>query len=258
MDFLKTAAKLLPAAPRQRFREFLVAELRGPAASFVRSRQVEIELTLDLILSHYRLRHPDVYFLQVGANDGVTFDPIFPLIERHSLKGTLIEPQPDCYNKLKDNYARFGKSDFLFVNAAIAAIDGTLPLYRIRVEPHVPERLSGIASFNRAVLMKHKAASHVPDFESLIQTDSVRCVSFPSLFNELNLQHVDLLQIDAEGYDSDVLHQFDVPRRKPAIVRFEHIHLRWEEHKRCLDLLISNNYKVAVDKCDTVAYREDY
>lgn len=258
MGFLRTGAKLFPVALRRRCREFIGAELRGSAASFVRSRQAEIELTLDLILSHYRLRHPNVYFLQVGANDGVTFDPIFPLIEKHSLRGTLIEPQPDCYNKLKANYARFGESNFVFVNAAVAAIDGTLPLYRIRVDPHVPKRLSGIASFNRAVLMKHKAASRVPDFESLIETDSVCCVSFPSLFNELGLQHVDLLQIDAEGYDADVLHQFDLPRRKPAIVRFEHIHLRWEEHKRCLEHLISNNYKVAIESGDTVAYNEDY
>jgi FkbM family methyltransferase len=258
MGFLRTSAKLLPTALRRQFRDFMEAALLGDAALFVHNRQAGLAPILDLILSHYRLVHPNVYFLQVGANDGVTFDPIFPLVEKHSLNGTLVEPQLDSYNTLKDNYARFGGSTFLFVNAAIAAKDGALPFYRIRMEPKVPSRLSGIASFDRSVLMKHKASSGLPDFDSLIEANSVRCVSFSSLFNELSLPHVDLLQIDAEGYDSHILHQFDLAHRKPAIVRFEHIHLGWEQHKTCLNLLISNHYKVAIENSDTVAYNANY
>ena len=45
-------------------------------------------------------RESDFYFVQIGANDGTMADPLSDLIVRHGLKGLLVEPLPDFFQKL--------------------------------------------------------------------------------------------------------------------------------------------------------------
>jgi FkbM family methyltransferase len=214
-------------------------------------RTFELSLDLDMVLSHYRVEHPNVRYLQVGAFDGVSGDPFYPLIERHALQGILIEPQKDAFERLKTNYARF--PHFQFVNAAIAEHDGCSNLFRIRPGAYGPEWLHQIASFDRNVLMRH--AHMVPNLETMIETEQVRCLTFETLFKEMGIENVDLLQVDAEGFDAEILRLFNIPIRKPAIVRFEHKHLSIADHEKAIGLLVSQGYRVAASGSDTLAYR---
>jgi FkbM family methyltransferase len=216
----------------------------------LRYRTSELSLDLDMVLSHYRIEHPDVSYLQVGAFDGIAGDPIYHLIERHALRGILVEPQKDAFERLKANYARF--PDFRFVNAAIANRDGASILYRIKPEARGPEWLHQIASFDREVLMRH--AQKVPGLESMIEMETVRSLTFSTLFKEIGIDRVDMLQIDAEGLDAEILKQFDVGLRKPAIVRFEHKHLRLADHEIAIGSLVDHGYKVTSFSTDTLAY----
>jgi len=197
--------------------------------------------------------------MQVGANDGIMNDPIFPLIHKHSLRGVFVEPQRDSFARLKENYSPLDKSNFIFINAAIAPSDGFRPLYRIRAEPHVPEWALGLASFDRDILRRHAAWSEAPsDLESLIEIEEVRTISFASLFDEFEIGHIDFLQIDVEGYDAEIIRLFDVPSRKPAIVRFEHKHLCPKDFEFCLKLLVGEGYKITFSGTDTLAYNATY
>jgi FkbM family methyltransferase len=216
----------------------------------LRYRPAELSLDLDMVLSHYRIEHPDVCYLQVGAFDGVAGDPIYHLIERHELRGILVEPQKDVFERLKANYIRF--RGFHFVNAAIAERDGTSTLYRIKPEARGPEWLHQIASFDREILMRH--AQMVPGLESMIETETVRSLTFATLFKETGISRVDMLQIDAEGLDAQILKQFDVGLRKPPIVRFEHKHLSLAEHEAAIGCLVDHGYRVAAFSTDTLAY----
>ena len=95
----------------------------------------------------------------------------------------------------------------------------------------------------------------VPDLESMIETEQVRCLTFETLFKEIGIENVDLLQVDAEGFDSEILRLFNIPARKPAIVRFEHKHLSIADHEKSIALLVSQGYRVAASGSDTLAYR---
>jgi FkbM family methyltransferase len=254
MALLNTFAKLVPRPLHRRCRDFLLAW--NPLA-YLRSHDAELEVTLDSVVSDYGRTHPDIYFLQVGAFDGISTDPLYPLLDKHGLRGVLIEPQRDFFDRLKSNYSRFEESRFLFVNAAIAETDTTRPFYKVRSQADGPEWLHGIASLDRTVLMRH--GSSVPELDSLVETEDVRCVTFPSLFRECRIKHVDLLQIDAEGYDGLILRLFDIPNRRPAIVRFEHKHLSTQDYRSCLSLLMNQGYKVAVSRTgDTLAYHANW
>ena len=67
---------------------------------------------------------PDVNFVEIGAYDGIAGDPIRRLILTNpGWKGVLVEPQPDAFRKLKQNYA--GEVSRLHVlNAAISDTPG--------------------------------------------------------------------------------------------------------------------------------------
>jgi FkbM family methyltransferase len=224
----------------------------GLPVPLLRRPQAELEMNLDLVLSHYRITHPEVRFLQVGAFDGVFGDALYPLIERHNLTGVLVEPQPRMFERLKANYARFPARDFAFVNAAIAERDGVMPLYRIKPGVDGPDWLYGIASFDRRVVLRH--AREFPRLRPLIETEDVPCYTFNTLFQKFAIGRVDLLQIDAEGYDAALLRLFDLPARRPAIIRFEHKHLPRHEYDQTIDMLMDLGYKVAFCGFDTLAY----
>jgi methyltransferase, FkbM family len=253
MRVANTVARFLPAGVRSRGRDWFETRFRGMPPGMLRYRRSELCLDLDMVLSHYRIKNPDVRYLQVGAFDGVSGDPIYPMIERHALQGILIEPQKDAFIRLQANYSRF--PGFHFVNAAIADHDGWSTLYRIKPEARGPEWLHQIASFDRSVVMRH--ARMVLDLESMIETEEVRCLTFATLFKRVGIENVDLLQIDAEGLDAKILTLFDIGLRKPAIVRFEHKHLSKADHEKSIGLLVTHGYRIVAFGTDTLAYRTD-
>lgn len=253
MGFVGQLAQRLPSQRVRTFcRDFIDTELRGFPRAAVKYRQSQLSPSLDMVLSYYRASHPQVRYLQIGAFDGVSGDPIYPLIEKHSLQGILVEPQRDAFERLVANYARFGNSRFVFIHGAVGASDGTAVLYRVRPSETGPSWLPELASFNRDVILKH--ASVVPDIESLIESEEVKCITFKTLFETREIPRVDLLQIDAEGYDAEILRLFDVPSRKPAIIHFEHKHLALADHEQAIGTLVDAGYKFTLAGENTLAY----
>jgi FkbM family methyltransferase len=254
MNAAQKTVRIIPPRLRARGRDWLETQISKTPPAILKRRSSQLRLDLDMVLSHYRVTHPQVRYLQVGAFDGVSGDPIHPLIERHGLQGILIEPQKDVFERLKANYARF--PNFRLVNAAISDHDGSSTLFRTKPGTG-PEWLGQIASFNRDVLMWHSRKLSNLDLESLIESEQVRCVTFDTLFKEEGISKIDLLQIDAEGFDAEILRLFDIPLRRPAIVHFEHIHLSVEDHEKTIGLLVGQGYRVTASGTDTLAYLQE-
>ncbi len=211
----------------------------------------ELSITLDMVLSHFRQQHDNPFCLQIGAFDGVSGDPLYPLIEKHALHGVLVEPLKDAFEKLQANYAKFG-GRFTFVNAAVGPVDGNVPLYRVRKEATGPEWIPQLASLNKDVVMRHRRS--VPNIESLLVVEEVRCMTFPTLLATTQAGRIDVLQVDAEGYDAEILRLFDLRRHQPAVVHFEHKHLSRKDDEDCIRELIGLGYKLARSRENTLAY----
>lgn len=253
MNVVHQVARLLPPGRvRDYCRDFIETELRGFPRPLVKYRDSQLSISLDMIVSHYRVNHQRVCYLQVGAFDGISGDPVYPLIEKHGLRGILVEPQRDAFERLKANYSRFDREAFVFVNAAISAHDGTAPLYRIKRDASGPEWLHQIASFDRNIVLSHSRV--IPNLEALIETEDVRCITIATLFRETGIQAVDMLQVDAEGYDDEVLRLFQIPSRRPPIVRFEHKHLDPGDYGQIVGMLVELGYRFAVCEESTLAY----
>lgn len=57
----------------------------------------EVDLLESLI---YKQNHKDFFFIQIGANNGKRFDPIFNVVNKLKLKGIALEPVQEYYNEL--------------------------------------------------------------------------------------------------------------------------------------------------------------
>jgi FkbM family methyltransferase len=208
------------------------------------------------ILSAFERRRRDFFFVQIGAYDGLKSDPIQASVRKRHWRGILVEPQPDAFEKLKQNYRSI--PNLIFVNAAIGASDGALPLYKLRDEFahlfHDDHRT--LSSFDRRHVLKHLTKG--VDTAGVLETLEVPCLTLSSLFARYAVQTVDLLQIDAEGYDYEILKTVDFCKTKPRIIRFEHAHLDCNEKGECIKLLISQNYRVVTGAYDMIAFQSQW
>lgn len=213
-----------------------------------------LKVDFDYVLDHYVASRDDprpFFFLQVGAYDGVSDDPLHERVRAGSWHGILVEPQRSHFRRLVENYA--GLHGLTFVNAAISEEPGPRSMYVIQDEAGAPiESLGGLASFREEPLRAFhgKMGSHYPG--SRVGSVGVECTTFADVL--ANASYLDLLQIDVEGYDLELLKLFDFARVTPPIVRFEHRHLSAGELDEAVQLLARHGYRMVREEYDTTGY----
>lgn len=209
-------------------------------------------IDIDYIFDLANRRGRDVFFLQVGANDGLMDDPIHFLVRKYGWRGVLLEPDPQLFERLKENYS--GVDGPILVNAALSPINGKTSFYRIRMDEKMPSWCAGLGSFRRDVILSNK--NDVPEIESHIIEDRIESISFHSLVARYRPPRIDLIVIDTEGYDLEILRQLDLIRFRPDLIVYEHKHLNELERTIAADLLIANGYSVqSTAWANTVAMR---
>jgi FkbM family methyltransferase len=97
-------------------------------------------------------RRPDenFFFIQIGAHDGLHFDPIRPLVQKHYWhywRGIPVEPQPKIFARLLENYR--DEPQLQLENAAIYERDGDVKLYVFKDNQGLPDHATMLASLDR-------------------------------------------------------------------------------------------------------------
>lgn len=203
---------------------------------------------------------PNVFFVEVGANDGFAFDPLYESVVKHGWRGLLIEPLPDLFAQLRETYE--GREGMVFENVAIAEYTGQKTM--IRVDPEavelgrVPYWAKGIGSFfhdRNALGGQRISEAEFATIRPHIISETVRCDTLENLFRKHSIHKVDLLQIDVEGYDYQVLKQVDFSRLRPRVIRMEWYNLPPDEKQMSLDLLKRWGYRTSLLDFDLIAWQ---
>jgi FkbM family methyltransferase len=227
---------------------------RLPSPAF--DPQFALQIDFDYVLEHYLASRTDprpFLFLQVGAYDGLSDDPLHRRVREGNWQGMLVEPQPWPFKRLMENYA--GLDGLIFIQAAISEQPGQRRMFVIQDETGAPiGSLGGLASFRDAPLRAFhaKMASQYPG--SSIGSIEVMCTTFDDVL--AGTSYLDLLQIDVEGYDLELLKLFDFGRITPPIVRFEHRHLSVGERDEAVRFLASHGYRMVREEHDTTGYAD--
>jgi FkbM family methyltransferase len=231
-------------------RHWRVDLVRKPRALLDRL-DCQLQLGVDYAVAHTLLGRERVNLVQVGANDGRTEDPLNAVLRSKHCRGLLLEPHPQYFRQLQETYR--DQPQLTLVNAAIAATDGRATLYSIRDDAPGPDWVHGLSSFSREHLLKHDG--FVPEIAKYVDEIEVEALTFDTLFQRHPIEPVDVLQIDTEGFDAEVLRLFNVARRRPAIINFEHRHLSEADWNTSVESLIALGYKIAIVNQDTLACR---
>ncbi|MGH7056336.1 MAG: FkbM family methyltransferase [Acetobacteraceae bacterium] len=198
------------------------------------------------------LKTPRPYFINIGANDGVTDDPLYPFVRDFGWHGAVIEPLPEVFAALRRNYAGF--EGITFIQAAVGAGNGRQTIYTGDIPQAGSRGVSLHSSFSRDVLLR--ATKWYPDLESRIVEREVPIVSFKTLLAQIAAPAIDVLKIDAEGYDLEILRGFDFSRQAPRLLVAEHCNLSRQDNIKMADILLDQGYKLAMTGRDMLAYRQ--
>jgi FkbM family methyltransferase len=212
--------------------------------------------TFDGIISAFNSRTKNFFFVQIGAYDGLECDPIQRFIHRYRWSGILVEPQPDAFERLRRNYEKF--PGLIFERTAIADQECSLPLYKLKEEfAHLfhSDRKT-LCSFDPEHITKH--LSQRVDLRDALEKVDIQCSTLSRLIEKHHVTKIDLLQIDAEGYDFIIIKSIDFSKVSPLIIHFEHAHLPATDKAECIQLLISKNYKVVVGAYDMTAFQSNW
>jgi FkbM family methyltransferase len=185
-------------------------------------------------------------FVKVGANDGITDDPISDLLlANDKWKGLLIEPVPFLFERLQKNFS--DNKRFVLERVAIGANSRAATFYYVDEKamdsiPNLPEWYGQLGSFDRNHITKHLGAVAPFIVESIVDVRPL-----PAVLEKNGIRDVHLLHIDAEGYDYEVLKTIDLANQAPAAILIEHKHLCVTDKVNLIELLREHEY--SVDDC---------
>jgi FkbM family methyltransferase len=171
------------------------------------------------------LYHSDI-FIQIGTNDGNdNFNKLVALYKpKHVI---LVEPNYELYQKIVNNYHAISQhTRVTIINKCIYQNDDeTVSLFipakdGIYGNPGVqPERVQG----NLVYSNKHFSLLPMNDWgekKHMIELKS-KSVSFSTLCKSFDISSIDYLQIDTEGYDSEIINMIDFSSITIKVIRYE-------------------------------------
>ncbi len=204
----------------------------------------------DLAMQYLILtRGEKLTFVEVGANDGKSDDPLREYILKYRWRGVLIEPQPDVFQSLKANYAGI-VDEVAFENVAISRSVSPIEMYR---SPHTAVGAT-VASSQAKIAAKqlHLKASE-------LERIMVPTARLDDIVAKHGLESLHILQLDTEGLDWEVLQTLDLRKTRPLLIRFEHGHLSPKAIGEMTAHLNAHGYDVSFGgyESDSVGLRQD-
>ena len=208
----------------------------------------------DALLSDFATILPDAVFLQIGANDGFTGDPLHVLLarERVDWRGVLVEPVAHLFGQLRQRYVHNPK--LRLERAAISDEDGTAQIHYLQTDEGDTLWLQQLASLDPEVLRSNARQFGLTNARTVVE--EVPTLTVATLLRRHALSRLDLIVIDTEGLDWRILRQFDLATLRPKLILYEHQHLAVEERAEAHQFLARHGYDWAeVPEGDTIAWQ---
>jgi FkbM family methyltransferase len=189
-------------------------------------------------------------FVQVGGMDGIRFDDLYDFVKSRQANGIIFEPLPDLFEELKKNYAY--NKEIVLIQSAVHPNEKQVMMYRVAPAhlEQLPEWAVGIASLDP----EHHQRSGID--QRYIEPVAVQAQHLmDAIHKNFQSREIDLLQIDAEGFDAEVLKMVDFTKLKPRIIKFEFVNLSKNVIRASMRLLRKEGYFCFYEYPDAIAVR---
>jgi len=194
--------------------------------------------------------------VQIGAYIGNTVnDPLYDFLRtldpQAVAKIVLVEPIHEYFDRLCETYSHVPSIEF--ENVAISETTGEAEMYRLDVDPvehGFPEWLAQLSSLREERMGKLWDASEANnDFAAKCKqfysehqvVEKVTCMTLHELLAKHQIEDLDLLLIDAEGYDYKILKTLDFSKLRPQFINYERVLLQ-EDEQACREMIAAQGY----------------
>lgn len=164
----------------------------------------------------------DGIFVEIGAVNGLTYSNTFFLEKMFNFKGILVEANKNMFNQLIKN-----RPNNILINKAI-----TLSKNPVKFIGNNP---TGGIEQNMSLTFKN--AWHKNSKSYFVETEQ-----FVNIFNNHNINYIDLFSLDVEGGELDVLHTIDFDKVEIYIFCIEMDSYNEEKNEKCREILRKNKF----------------
>lgn len=149
-------------------------------------------------------------FLDIGANDGVTFSNSL-YFEQKGWTGICVEPHPTIFKQLSEN------RQCNLLNACIASSDSTVDFLSVEGPGNM---LSGIMQYlDQSDL--DRIDKEIAQHGGHTQEIQIEALSPETLLKRFNITEIDYLSVDTEGCELSILKVFDFDKTPVKVIGVE-------------------------------------
>jgi FkbM family methyltransferase len=159
-----------------------------------------------------------IVFVQIGACNADDYFADMVKAFTPSL-AVVVEPSPECMGNIVRCYKDY--PNVIIENVAITKEDIDY------VELSIPDNNNDYCIANYSLVPRSEWGE-----VNTRKTFVTKGVNIMSLFKKYNISHVDLLYIDAEGYDAEIIQSIDFKRVTINVICFEYWHYPPEEFSK--------------------------
>jgi hypothetical protein len=206
-------------------------------------------------VADYAIKNNYKSLVKIGSHDGVSGDPFSAFTQNnYELHGVFVEPVKHLFEKGKATYSNY--KNIIFKNIAIGEVEGYKDFYFLDASTKeafadIPLWWDQLGSFNPEHVINTLGEKYRP----YVMKSPVLTQPLMTVLNNLPFKHLDILQIDTEGYDWQILKQLNLNEIQPKLLYFEHKWLAPGELEEA-QIFLKDHYDLNILEHDCVAFRK--
>lgn len=194
-------------------------------------------------LKEMDFNHPGT-FLDIGANDGITYSNSRMFVESYGWNGVLIEPTSECNKSLSELYSN--NNNIEIYNVAITGEDGETTIFLGSLHN---EGINQVSTLNQSDKEYWENNRNV-----VYESEIVKTLTLKTLLSKSKFKTFDIISIDTEGADLNILQQVVENNLEPIFIIFE-----YNDNRSLLsnaNILLENRYQIMIKNGTNVIYKK--